>query len=226
METGEVRDSETLDIAGKNLRSAVEELTGFPIHLENRASAAALAELQYGAGKHHQNLIYLTSGRGIGAGIVIDGKVFRGSHGAAGELGGVTYTNRPGLPTLESRLRAETMAEHASKLLKRPLSYHDFLTMLRAGEPKIVQMVQDAAEILANEVRLAVALLDTDAVVLGGQLTELGDFFFVPFRTLLEPEEQERRFGRKLAVRTSALGEFGVAQGGAAVILEQVFQLY
>lgn len=223
-ETGEIRDSETLDIVGKDLKNALEELTGFPICFENRASSAALAETMYGAGKHFRNLIYLTSGCGIGAGIVVDGKVFRGSHGAAGELGCQSYhgTKR----TLQEELQVGALTEEAARRLRRPLTYHEFLQLLRADDPTAKKLVVEAAGKLADAVRIAVALIDPEAVVLGGQLLELGTPFFDHFRSILETEDQKIRFGRKLAVNPSALGEFGVAQGGATVILEQIFQLY
>ena len=223
-ETGEIRDSETLDIVGKDLKNALEELTGFPICFENRASSAALAETMYGAGKHFRNLIYLTSGCGIGAGIVVDGKVFRGSHGAAGELGSQNYHGAA--RTLQQELQVGALTEEAARRLRRPLTYHEFLQLLRADDPKVKALVAEAADKLADAVRIAVALIDPEAVVLGGQLLELGAPFFDRFRSLLETEDQKIRFGRKLAVNPSALGEFGVAQGGATVILEQIFQLY
>ncbi len=223
-DTGEIRDSETLDIVGKGMKNELEELTGIPICFENRASSAALAESMYGAGKHFRNLLYLTSGCGIGAGIVVDCKVFRGSHGAAGEIGSLPYNNDP--EPLQSQLQVSRLTEEAARLLRRPLTYHEFLQLLRANDPKVTQLVTGAARKLADAVRIAVALLDPEAVVLGGQLLELGSPFFDPFRACLETQTNSVRSGRKLAISPSALGEFGVAHGGATVILEQVFQLY
>ena len=223
--TGEVRDSQTLDLRNKGLAPAVAQAAGLPVYLETRSMAFALAEAFYGAGKQYRDLMVLSSGRGIAAGIVIDGKLFRGSHGAAGELGDVPRVLDPEAPSLESCLQAESLTRQAGKLLGRELTYAGFLNELASRTPEVTGLVCHAAEILAEAVYPAVALLDPQAVVLGGQLLELGDCFFDRFRGLLTVKKDELRYGRKLAVCASELGEFGGAQGGAAVILERLFQL-
>ena len=223
--SGEVRDSRTLDIARKGLARAVADAVELPVHLETRSSAAALAEALYGAGKHYRDLVCLSSGRGIGAGIIVDGKLFRGSHGAAGELGDVPFALDADRPSLERRLQPETLTRQAAELLGEGLDYPGFLVRLAKGDRRIRKLVRHAAEDLARAVRPAVALLDPEAVVLGGQLLELGAPFFDRFRELIAAPEDEARFGRKLAVCASELGETGGALGGATVILEKIFRL-
>lgn len=223
--SGEVRDSHTLDLRNRGLAPAVARAAGLPVYLETRSLAAALAEAFYGAGRQYRDLMYLSSGRGIGAGIVIGGKLFRGSHGAAGELGDVSPVLDPDAPSLESRLQAESLTRRAGELLGRELTYAGFLNALAENQPQVVSLVHHAAEDLAEAVHRAVALLDPEAVVLGGQLLELGPAFFDRFRELLEIPADEVRYGRKLAVCPSELGEFGGALGGATVILERLFQL-
>lgn len=223
--SGEVRESHTLDLRNKGLAPAVAQAAGLPVYLETRSLASALAEAAYGAGRQYRDLMYLSSGRGIGAGIVIGGRLFRGSHGAAGELGDVPSVLHTGTPSLESRLQAEALTRRAGEILQRELTYAGFLNALADGVPEVVALAREAAEELAETVHPAVALLDPEAVVLGGQLLELGAPFFDRFRELLTMPEDEARYGRKLAVCTSELGEFGGALGGAAVILERLFQL-
>ena len=224
-DSGEVRDSRTLDIGGRGLGKAVAAAVDLPVFLETRASASALAESLYGAGRQYRDLLYFSSGRGIGAGIVFGGKLFRGSHGAAGELGDVPIALDGGMPSLESRLRPEALTRRASALIGRELDYPAFLALLAQGDRQLHGFVRQAAEDLARAVRPAVALLDPEAVVLGGQLLDLGAPFFDRFRELVAAPEDEARFGRKLAVCTSELGENGDALGGATVILERIFRL-
>jgi glucokinase len=69
------------------LADALEERLGCPVRLENDANAAALAEWRFGAGRGFASAVYLTMSTGVGAGLVLDGRLYRGSHGAAGELG-------------------------------------------------------------------------------------------------------------------------------------------
>ncbi len=72
---------------GAPLRSELEGLLGVPVALENDANAAVLAEWRFGAGQGARNLIYLTMSTGIGAGLLLDGRLLRGLHGGAGEWG-------------------------------------------------------------------------------------------------------------------------------------------
>jgi glucokinase len=69
------------------LASALEDRLGRPVRLENDANAAALAEWRHGAGQGFANAVYLTMSTGVGAGLILDGRLYRGSRGAAGELG-------------------------------------------------------------------------------------------------------------------------------------------
>ncbi len=223
--TGEVRDSRTLDIRGKGLGPAVSAAVGLPVYLETRAAAAGLAESLYGAGRQYRDLIYISSGRGIGAGIVLNGKLFRGSHGAAGELGDVPFILDGDRPSLEKCLQANELTRRASEKLGRELDYAEFLKLVVCGEGELVKLVRHGAEDLARAVRPMIGMLDPEALVLGGQLLELGGVFFDRFRELLESPEDETRFGRRLAVCRSELGEFGGALGGATVILERIFRL-
>lgn len=69
------------------LVEALEASLGRPVHLENDANAAAVAEWRFGAGRGYTSAVYLTMSTGVGAGLILDGRLFRGSHGAAGEVG-------------------------------------------------------------------------------------------------------------------------------------------
>ena len=71
------------------LRDWLEKALGVPVHLDNDANAAALAEWQFGAGQGSRHLVYLTMSTGVGAGLILDARVYRGVRGGAGELGHV-----------------------------------------------------------------------------------------------------------------------------------------
>ncbi|TVR91991.1 MAG: ROK family transcriptional regulator [Trueperaceae bacterium] len=72
-----------------DLAARLEAEFGVPVRLENDVNALALAELHYGAGARRRHVIYVAIGSGVGAGVVIDGRLYRGAHAAAGEIGSV-----------------------------------------------------------------------------------------------------------------------------------------
>jgi glucokinase len=85
--SNEVVGAATLDIGSAGFAEKLEKLCNLPVTLERRPNAAALAEALFGAGKDYDSIVYLTSGRGVGAGIFINGEIYRGSSGTAGEIG-------------------------------------------------------------------------------------------------------------------------------------------
>jgi glucokinase len=72
------------------VRGILEEALGCRVHVENDANAAALAEWRHGAGRGASHLVYLTMSTGVGGGLVLDGRLYRGKAGSAGEVGHMT----------------------------------------------------------------------------------------------------------------------------------------
>lgn len=221
----EVTSSRTLDVANHQLAAQLRDRLRLPVRLENRPTAAALAERARGAGREFKNMIILTSGRGIGVGIVIDGKLFRGSRGAAGELGETEFffaNAGDETSALESRLRPEALTAAAAKAKNRPgMTYAEFLQELAGGDEAVVRLTLEAADTLAYAVKMVVGLLDPEAVILSGQLLELGDLFFERFRSRLVAMPRRA----DLQVLPSRFRGHGLAPGSAAVILERIFEL-
>jgi glucokinase len=87
---GEAVDSVNVPLAGIPFRDRLRERFGVPAAIENDANAAALAEHRYGAGRGSLHMVMLTLGTGVGGGLVLDGKLYRGAAGAAAELGHIT----------------------------------------------------------------------------------------------------------------------------------------
>jgi glucokinase len=94
---GTVGTSVNVPLAGIDLRSRLQERFGLPVALENDANSAAVAEHRLGAGRGVDHMILLTLGTGIGGGLILNGQLYRGSIGAAAELGHMT-TDRSGGP--------------------------------------------------------------------------------------------------------------------------------
>ena len=107
-----------LEISDVPLRDLMRERIGLPVYLDNDANVAALAEHLYGAGRGARNVVMLTIGTGIGGGLILDGEIYRGSTGAAAELGHIVIVEDglalPGqLP--EPRLRRDLRLGHGAR---------------------------------------------------------------------------------------------------------------
>jgi glucokinase len=157
---------------------------GRPALIENDANAAALAEAWQGAGRGGRSVLYVSLGVGIGAGIVVDGRVWSGPNGYAGEIGHVHVVEAEGMPCgcgskgcLETVAGAEGWVRRAragldkgrrSKLKREDLSQKAILAAADEGDPLAGDVVNETATALGSTLAAAIGLLNLDRVVIGG----------------------------------------------------------
>ncbi|MCP3968567.1 MAG: ROK family transcriptional regulator [Lentisphaerae bacterium] len=228
-ESNEVVNSSTLDIEKKQLPKRLAQRCGFKVFLENRPNAAALAETQFGAGKDFNNLVYITSGRGVGAGVVINGKIFRGSFGTAGEIGEIR------IPVLEDRklssycledlTRASSIKQQAEKVKNCKMRFAEIVEAYYKGDKEISEIMDRNATYMGYAAQIIADLLNPEAIILGGRAVELGEKYLKAFREHFESGLAKALVGGLTEVKFSQYGQIGVAVGGAAVVIELVMDL-
>ena len=214
----EVNGYATLDLIGRGLAERVMNATRLPVLLERRPNAAALAESLFGAGREFGTLLFITSGRGVGAGMVIDGRIYRGRSGTAGEIGRLRIDGKP----LEELTRPSVLAREFSFCKGRPLGFGDLLAAYRDGDADASALLHRNAEMMAYAAQAAADLFDPEAVVLGGRVLEFGDAYFDEFSAAFAARSASRLIGAPCVVRRSYFGSSGVAVGGAQIVLDRV----
>ena len=217
----EVTGAATLDIRGRGFAAKLEKRCGLPVTLERRPNAAALAEALFGAGKNYSSIVYLTSGRGVGAGIYLDGGIYRGHHGTAGEIG---LLRLPGGGRVEENARPSALAAEFSRRKGVESSFSDFLSAYQQNDDDAVELARANAEQLAFAAETAANLFDPEAIILGGRALEFGSSWFQCFKEMIENNSAARAAGGKIAVERSFFGSSGVAVGGAQVVLERLIK--
>ncbi|MEW6046743.1 MAG: ROK family protein [Bacillota bacterium] len=164
---------------GTAVGQAVEAAVAVPVVVENDANCAALAEACFGAGRHSSSLLYVGIGTGIGAGLVVEGRLLRGANGGGGNLGHVSvdpegpvcYCGNRGCVELyaSGRAIASRYAEQAGLLGEgETISAEQVLGRALRGDPVASSVVQDAIRRLGFALATAVTLTDPGVVVLGG----------------------------------------------------------
>jgi glucokinase len=212
----------------------VEKALGPPAVLENDANAAALGEFRYGAGQGAQSLVYLTVSTGIGGGIILDGKIWHGLKDGAGEVGHMTLVPDGPIcgcgntgclealasgPSIARRARETLATGRQSRLRELPdFTAADVARLAREGDPVAVEVWDGTVRYLGLGVAAIVTILAPERVVLGGGVTETGDFLFVPLR------REVRQRVKLVAVESvpilpAALGRDVGILGAAAVAL-------
>ena len=212
-----------------------DQLDGLPVMLDNDVNVGTLAEWKLGAGQGVDDLLGVFAGTGVGAGLVLDGRMRRGPRGLAGELGHTfvafdqlrdAAVGRGELEDYAGRASMQRWVEHASPeeaaflrglMGEGRLKSRAWAEGVEAADPLTLRLVDRARSALAAAIASVVTLLDVERVVLGGGLAErLGE----PFRLQLEAEVAERAFaGYTAPVVRARLGDTGGAVG-AALLLE------
>ncbi|WP_038058538.1 glucokinase [Thermus amyloliquefaciens] len=158
------------------IRRLLEEATGRPVHLENDANAAALAEHHLGAAKGEESSLFLTVSTGIGGGVVLGGRVLRGERGQGGELGHITLL--PGGPVCGCGLEGCLEALAAGRALEREASYafhrkvdtRELFRLFQEGDAKARRILLQSARYVGMGLASLVKAFDPGVVVVGGGL--------------------------------------------------------
>lgn len=180
------------------LRAQLEERFGLPAAVENDVNLAALGESRFGCAQGVQNLIAIFIGTGIGSGIIVNGGLYRGHDGAAGEVGyllptpsdlGQTYDEFGCLESLAAgpgivRRAKAALAGGAPSMLANvdSLTTQEVFQAARAGDRVARQVVQDTIDYLAQAVANIAAVLNPEMVVLGGGVLRAADLLLEPIK--------------------------------------------
>ena len=178
---------------------------GIPVKVDNDVRCAALAELNYGAGKGTQNLICITVGTGIGSGLIINGKLVRGASNAAGEIGHIKLQmdngpicgcgDRGCLEAFASGPAIVAMAEEyirGGKSTKyRELANPDITPYIVAeaakqGDVVAKQIFETIGTYIGIGLSSVVNLLNPEKIVIGGGVADAGDLLFEPIKAALK----------------------------------------
>ena len=178
---------------GLRIADAMEErLGGLPVEIENDANLGALAEMTWGAGRGCSNFAYIKAATGIGAGLVIDGRLLHGVAGTAGEIGHTTLDEAGALCYCGNRGCLETVASGPAiiRLVSNGAAVAPTLAQVieraAAGDLRCRRAIADAGREMGVAVAGLCNLINPERVILGGVLSRAGDLLLGPLRASLE----------------------------------------
>jgi len=168
------------------LAAWLEAQTGVPTILANDANCAGLGEAWLGAGRGFQDLILLTLGTGVGGAVILNGQLFVGHRGAAGELGLITL--RPDGPACNSGNQGslEQYLSIAALQRRAGCSPAELGACAQAGDPTALQIWQDYGRDLGIGLSSLIYVLTPQAIVIGGGISASAPFFFPAAWTEIE----------------------------------------
>lgn len=213
------------------IRDWLEEHLGCPVSLGNDAELGALGEWAFGAGRGETNLAYIKVGTGIGAGFLLDGQIYRGTTGSAGEIGHITLEEDGPLCScgnrgcLEAMAGGRSLAQRAQTGVRKgrrtmlseigptdSITAQDVINAARRGDLFSQQLITESGYHLGTAIAGLVNLINPEIIVVGGGVAQLGDLLLDPIRkavkerSLLVSWQAVRISAAVLGRRSSAMG--------------------
>ncbi|RPK89769.1 MULTISPECIES: ROK family transcriptional regulator [Streptomyces] len=207
-----------------------EELSGrlgVPVYVDNDANLGALGELVWGSGRGVKDLAYIKVASGVGAGLVIDGNIYRGPGGTAGEIGHITLDESGPVCRCGNRgcLETFTAARYVLPLLQPShgpgLTMERVVQLAREGDPGCRRVIGDVGRHIGSGVANLCNLLNPSRVVLGGSLAEAGELVLGPIRDSVSRYAIPSA-ARQLSVLPGALGGRAEVLGALALVLSEM----
>jgi glucokinase-like ROK family protein len=226
------------------LRLIWSQRFALPVFIENEANAAALGEYSFGVARGVDNFIYLSAGIGLGGGVMIDGKLFRGSQGYAGEIGHMTVEPEGELcgcgrrgcwetivgPRAVLRRVRQTLAAGAPSTLADliggdldRLSMEHIVQAARRGDQVALSALKDVGKSLGMGIINLIHIFNPELIVLGGALSLAAEFLLEEIETIVR-ENALKPPGEHVRFAASAHGADACVMGAAALVLDEILR--
>jgi predicted NBD/HSP70 family sugar kinase len=210
--------------AGRSPRKELAERLGLHVEIDNDANLGALAEASFGAGRGLSDIVYVRLGSGLGAGLVLGGRLHRGASGLAGELGHVQVDPAGVVCRCGSRGCLETVAAGRALAARlRPLLGPDantcqILALVKSGEPAAVEAVREAGRAIGRVLANLCIALNPEAVIVGGELGDAGEPLLAGIRESVDRLALPGS-ARAVDVVSAELGEHAEVLGALTLII-------
>jgi predicted NBD/HSP70 family sugar kinase len=234
-EHGILRESPFFGWRDLPLRDLLQNLVQTPVYLDNDVNTLTLAEQWFGAGQGVEHFLVVTVGRGIGLGVVANGRFYRGAGGGAGELGHTlidpqgplcdcgkhgcleTYAGYPGL------LRSAHQAYLSGEVDQDVTAIEQLICLAGAGQPAMMELLAQAGDLLGRAMSSLVNILNPALIIIGGEGVQLGAPFFEPLQNALRQYSMPNLF-QDVRIQIEPWGDDVWARGAASLVLRQLFE--
>lgn len=211
------------------LRDLLSTRLRVPVYIDNDVNTLTLGERLFGSGLPVDDFIVITIGRGIGMGIVVNGNLYRGKNGGAGEFGHVVVD--PDGPLcdcgkhgcLEAFLSDRALVAAASRAIGEQVAgIDDLVNRAEKGEAGAVQVLSRSGRMLGIQIANLVNLFDPKLILISGEGIRMGNGFFSAMRTAFH-ENVMPGLAEDTEIRLASWGDDVWAQGAASLVIAELF---
>ncbi|UOQ43639.1 ROK family transcriptional regulator [Halobacillus salinarum] len=230
----------SLDLRNIPFKEVLEKKFNLIVKVENDARALSLGEAWFGKGSNSEHVITVNVGRGIGAGIVIDNKLFRGKHQIAGEIGHMTIDlsgplcdcgNYGCLQTLAAgpalvKRAVKSMSMHPESSLhsfkEEDITGKVIYEEAVKGDAFCKEIFEETGVYLGTGLTNVIHTLNPERIVIGGGLANAGDLLLDPIKATITRKALTKE-AKETEIVFSNLGKFGTALGAVSLLLVEMF---
>jgi glucokinase len=218
--TGQVVASVNIPLAGLDFRDRMHERFQLPVGIDNDGNAAAMAEWRWGAGRGVDDIVMLTLGTGIGGGLILSGRPYRGSIGVGAELGHIVVEHDgPPCPCggrghLEAVASGRAADRLARELYGGEADAHELVRRAQSGEEPALDALKELGRKLGSGIGSLINIFDPDLVIVGGGFARAGDLVLGPARERALEEALPPARGTARIIRAELGGDAGVLGAG------------
>ncbi len=204
---------------GFDWKKEIREELKIPSIVENDVKAAAMGELNFGAGLGFHSAFVLTVGTGIGGCLILDGKIYRGASGHAGEIGYMPFeTNKFEALASTSALVKKSLEAYPEKNLDNGKKIFDAID---AGDADAKKLVEEMTDILARGISNIMLIVNPEVILIGGGISEQKEKFLDPIIEKIKTYVPENIF-EKTAIKPTELGNKSGLYGAYAIYKQNI----
>ena len=227
-----------------SLREIIEQRIGIRVLVENDTRSRCYAEYTYGRSKDESNVLYLHLGLGVAIGIVVNGKLFYGKNGFAGEFGHIPFFDNEKIcfcgkkGCLETEVSGIAIEEKMSQLIKggansilRPkyenneaIHINDIIAAARNDDNLSIELIEEAGEKIGKAVAILINIFNPETVIVGGNLAAAGDYIMLPLKSATNKYSLNLVY-KDTKFRLSKMSPNAPAWGVAMLIRNQIIGL-
>ena len=209
------------------LKSILEDKIGLPVSIDNDVKLITLAEWKFGAGRGVANMVCLTLGTGVGSGLILDNRLYRGAGNAAGELGHLPLNedgpacNCGGFGCLEAYVGNRRLLSRAEAIMgRKDVTLEGMFALAEEGNKKALVFWKETAEHLGNGLVAVVNLLNPSKIVIGGGVSNNHKYIFKTAQDVIARRAMSTPSGMVQIVRAKLGNDAGII--GAQVLVKNV----
>ena len=227
-----------------SLREIIEKRIGIRVLVENDTRSRCYAEYTCGRSKDESNVLYLHLGLGVAIGIVVNGKLFYGKNGFAGEFGHIPFFNNEKIcfcgkkGCLETEVSGIAIEEKMCELVKngantilRPkyerkesIHINDIIAAARNDDNLSIELIEEASEKIGKAVAILINIFNPETVIIGGNLAAAGDYVMLPLKSATNKYSLNLVY-KDTKFRLSKMSDNAPAWGVAMLIRNQIIGL-